>query len=605
MTAAEIIPAAIPPDDRRLWQVAALTCAAVAAVFCLLLAAQLLVTLVQDKATNPLVADQLNAMKTTMQTGSPTDELKARIEQEDQRLRFQFWRRRAATSRGAWLLLGGAVTMLLSIKASRQLGKRQPELEQVRQIRASRVDAAARWAVVGAGAALTVLMITAVVLAQAGGAGTATLPAPPKEVAPAPDVPPAVLAATFPSDDDMRKNWPVFRGWDCGHVAPLPAGDWPEKWNGKTGEGILWHVSIPLPGQNSPIAWGDRVFLSGATDKKREVFCYHGLTGKLLWRAPVDSGVKIEEPEGLEDTGHAAPTMATDGARVYAIFGNADIAAFDLNGKQIWVRNLGVPAELPYGYAASLTVWGQGDKFTLIVKHDIGKEEDGKLDGKSVLLGLDGTTGKTLWETKRPVAASWSSPVVVKTPTGEQILTTATPWVIGYAADTGKELWRAELLGRDVAPCPVYADGIAYVANDNGCLAAVKTDGKGEVTKTSVKWKVDEDIMLPDMVSPILAEGLIFYVHPDGTIYCYDAADGKKVWEQENRTMFSASPVVVGKRIVFIDNKGVWRWFEAGKAYKELGKNELGEEVAASPAFAGGRIFIRGKQNLYCIGKKP
>ncbi len=594
---------ALPGDTRQAWRRAALACAAVGAVFCMLIVAQLIVTLLQDKASNPLVADQLTTMRAALQTHAADDALKTQVEREDQRVRLEFVQRCAAMNREAWLLLGGAVALVASVKAWRQLSQRQPELEEVRQIRASRVDAAARWAVMGAGAALSLLMVMAVVMAR--GAGTAGLPAPAKggaEAGNAVEVPPAILATTFPSDEAMEKNWPVFRGWDCGHV---PAGDWPEKWNGKTGEGILWHAPVPLPGQNSPIVWGDRVFLSGATDKKREVYCFHATTGSLLWHATVDAGSKAEVPDVLEETGYAASTMATDGARVYVIFAYGDVAAFDLNGKQVWVRHLEVPVDLPYGYATSLTVWGRGDKCTLIVKYDIGKEDEGKLDGKSALLGLDGATGQTVWETKRPVVASWSSPVVVKTPTGEQILTTATPWVMGYDADTGKELWRADLLGRDVAPTPVYADGILYVANDNGCMAAVKTDGQGNVTKTHVKWKIDEDIMLPDMVSPLLAENLIFYVRPDGTIYCYDPANGKEVWEQENRTMFSASPVEVGKRVVLIDSKGVWRWFEAGKAYKELGKNELGEEVAASPAFAGGRIFIRGKRNLYCIGKKP
>ena len=128
----------------------------------------------------------------------------------------------------------------------------------------------------------------------------------------------------------------------------------PARWDAKTGAGIAWKVPVPASGFNSPIVWGDRVFLSGGDAKKREVVCLDCKTGQMLWRQAVASpGRRGRRPQVPESTGYAAATMATDGRRVYVIFANGDCAAFTLEGKLVWSKSFGAlknplwPRDLP------------------------------------------------------------------------------------------------------------------------------------------------------------------------------------------------------------------------------------------------------------------
>ena len=403
--------------------------------------------------------------------------------------------------------------------------------------------------------------------------------------------PPVIARIVFPDEAALTANWPVFRGWGGSGLVKGTA--WPQSWDGKTGAGIAWKTPVPLGGHGSPIVWKDRVFVTGADAEKREVYCYDTASGKLLWTGNVP-GVATFEP--FTATGFAASTPATDGTLVYAIFATGDVAAFDFTGARVWVRHLGKP-ESQYTYSASLTVWNG----KVIVLWDVGGEP---ASGKAMLMALDGATGKTAWMTPRSVGSSWSSPIVTNTGGGMQIITSSIPWVIGYDAESGAEKWRAKLMEGDVAPSPVFANGSVYVANDRACIARIATDGSGDVTKSHVKWKIEPEDGLPDIVSP-LADGKYTWTNgPLGTLNCFDATDGKKIWDHEFASGVQASPMKVGDEVWVLDMKGVMVMLSSGEDAKTLGSNPLGEAAKASPAFAGGRIYIRGTNNLYCIGTK-
>ncbi len=96
---------------------------------------------------------------------------------------------------------------------------------------------------------------------------------------------------------------------------------------------------------------------------------------------------------------------------------------------------------------------------------------------------------------------------------------------------------------------------------------------------------------------------LVYLLDTGGLITCYDIRDGAKVWEKDIKKSFQASPSIVGDKVYLLSEKGVMYIIEAGREYKEIAVNELGENCYASPAFMDGRIYIRGVENLYCIGK--
>jgi len=367
----------------------------------------------------------------------------------------------------------------------------------------------------------------------------------------------------------------------------------PTRWDGKTGEGILWKTKVPLPGNNSPVVWGDRVFLSGADPNSRQVFCFDTSTGGLLWKGDVLGLPKSnEEPlEVMEDTGLAAPTVVTDGRRVYAIFATGDVGCFDFKGKKVWEKNLGRP-DSSYGYASSLAMYQN----LLLIQYDQGGVED----EKSELIALDGFSGRIVWQTKRPVGNSWSSPIVASIGEQFQIITCGDPWVVAYSPADGAELWRVNCLSGDIAPSAIYANGLVFVIEPYSKLVAIKPDGKGDVTETHIAWISEEGG--PDICSPVSNDESIFLLATEGLLESYNVSDGKRLWEKDMQEYFLASPCLVGNNLYMLSDKGVMFIAEAGSEYKELAKCELGEKCYASPAFADGRIYIRGVENLYCIG---
>jgi len=553
---------------------AALRSAVVGGVFSVIVLVLLVVNYLQIKVLDPLRAERLEMMKVKFIGESTSTELLSEIRQLDLDIRRDRIRRQVFSRRGGYLLLGGLAVFVIGLKWTATLRKRLPMPgavgdKQARQVRAA---AMARWSVT---AGLGLFAVAALIIALAPQVDLV------EDVAP-----------SYPTEEEVNKNWAGFRGPGGAGISAYT--NIPVKWDGKTGEGIIWKTKVPLRGHNSPVVWEGRVFVSGAKKGKRRVYCFDVLTGGLLWTGDVTGTVTSSSGavDVMEDTGYAAPTVATDGRRVYAIFANGDVGCFDFDGKSIWSKSLGVP-DSTYGYASSLAMYQN----LLLIQYDQGMEED----AKSRMIAMDGFSGQVVWEVKRPVAGSWTSPVVAKVGGQYQLITCSDPWVIGYNPTTGAQLWQAECGGADVAPSPIYAGGLVFAVSPYEHIVAVRPDGQGNVTDTHVAWSAEDGI--PDICSPVSNGRLVFLLHTAGTLTCYQCADGRMLWEKDLDTSFNASPSLVGNRIYLLSTKGVMFIAEVGAEYTEIARCELGEKTQASPAFADGRIYIRAGKNLYCIGK--
>ena len=401
-------------------------------------------------------------------------------------------------------------------------------------------------------------------------------------------------AADLPSPEEYRANWPRFRGPEGGGVAAK--GDVPLTCDEKTGANIAWSADVPAAGFSSPVVWGGRVFLSGGDEKKRVVMCFDVQSGKLLWQraVPKTDGSPDEPPEVPDQCGMAAATVATDGRRVYAMFSNGDLAAFSFDGEVAWAKFLGTPKN-QYGHATSLLTWED----RVIVQFDQGEADD-KL---SKLLAFDGATGAAVWEKPRAVGASWATPIIFAAAGKSQLVTLAVPWIISYSPKDGAEIWRADLLDGEVTPSPIFAGGTLFIVSPSNKLQSIRPDGAGDVTKTHPGWIAEDGI--PDVTSPVCNGELIFVVNSAGMLTCYDAKNGRKQWEHDFEEACNASPGIAGGTLILITNKGALIAVAAAREFKELARSPLGEKVFASPAFAQGKIFVRGAKHLICIGAKP
>jgi outer membrane protein assembly factor BamB len=586
-------------SSRQAWAQACQRIALVSGFFSLVLAGLLLANasrIYQGSGNGRLrlvEASELLPLKAALREDPKNEALKQKIRQLDQELRQAYFRSEKLATRGGWSLIGGVVVFLTSLQLARQLKRPaipNPDIP-ARPEDPVRAAALAAKAVTG-----TALGLAGLTLALVWGVDHKwqLIPANPAEAA----AKPAATAANDPSwfapDEEFAANWHRFRGPDgSGHTHLT---DLPESWDGPSGRNVLWKSAIELPGENSPVIWGNHVFVTGADEKRRELYCFDATTGVLIWKEPVGTPQSAgnEPPEVLEDTGFAAPTATTDGRRVFAIFANGDIAGFTTDGKRLWARSLGTPENM-YGHAASLMMW----RNLVIVVFDQAEAEE----EKSEIIALDAANGTTVWSTPRPVPNSWVSPILIKHKDREQIITSADPWVIAYDPATGRELWKADCMKGDVAASPVFANDLVYVGSDQASIAAIKPDGSGNVTESKIAWK-NEDDGLPDM-SSMFCDGPRVYTLVFGVFHAFDALTGEHLWKHDTDTAFQSSPSWVNGRIHLLSSDGVMIMGEASaKDFNETGRAELGEGAGASPSFAPGRIYLRGKKHLFCIGTK-
>ena len=560
------------------WQTAAVASAVVAGVFSVIIGLMLIVNQTHLKVTDDDRAKILEVLQDEYSVNKSNEKLLENLRQLDIELRADRLRRQNFLDYGTYLLIGGVVVFCVCINFAFSFKPNIPTVKQVADKRGEQVKQAylARLAMrIG----LAAIVVAAVGLkfwpvTDIDRSGEQVV------VTPEPDI-------TFPTTEEIAKNWPSFRG-------PAGAGissyaNVPTKWDGKTGEGILWKTKVPLGGYGSPVVWGDKVFISAADETTSKVFCFDANSGQLVWEKQVQTAA--DEVDVMEDTGLAASTVVTDGRIVCAIFASGNVGCFDMTGTPLWSKSLGLPDNV-YGYASSLAM----HENNIIVQYDQAMPED----EMSSLIALDAFTGAITWEKKRDVANSWTSPVVVSIDGKETILTCGDPWVIAYDATSGDELWRVDCLGTDVAPSPIYAGGFVIAIEPYMELLAIRPDGQGDVTETHIAWTSDE--AGPDIASPVSDGEFLYVLDTAGEFTCFNIKDGTMVWQEDLDVEFQASPSIAAGKLYLLDAEGTMIIAAGGSEFKEIGRCELGEGCYASPAFMDGKIIIRGHENLYCIG---
>ncbi len=390
------------------------------------------------------------------------------------------------------------------------------------------------------------------------------------------------------SSKHILKSWTGFRGPGAnGHAAYANP---PVNWSAKEGRNILWKTEVPKLGMSSPLIWANKLFLTGADDSTRQIYCYDTDTGHLLWQHDV-KGLPGAPPDGklpdvLDETGFAAPTATTNGRYVAAVFGTGELVCVDMKGHRIWARHLGIPKN-HYGHASSLMSSGN----MLFVQYD--QTED------SQLLAFDLASGNPLWQVKRG-DISWSSPILIDNKGRMELILTNCKSVDSYDPKSGKPLWHVDCLDGEVAPSAAYADGVVFVANEGAMVSALDVGNHDSGPK--ILWQWDET--LPDAASPLANEDCLILPTGFGVITCLNAKTGSVFWEQEFDVGFYSSPILVNDCVYIIDLSGTMQIFRMDDTFERLGASKIGEATYATPAFVGDRIYIRGITHLFCIGEQ-
>lgn len=382
----------------------------------------------------------------------------------------------------------------------------------------------------------------------------------------------AVCAAGEPLTEKTNvQRWPGFQGAGATEIAvdSLPVTWSPTK-------NIAWQVEFPGKGQSSPVIWGNRVFVTsieGAMKNDCHVVAVDLSQGKQLWDFKTASSQPVR---GNYFQSRSAPTPVVDANRVYAFFETGNLLALDHNGKQVWSRSLTEDYgefEVRIGLAASLVQ----TKKTVIVLIDH--------EGPSYLLAVDKQTGETKWKTERFSRQSYASPALLKINQGDQLVCSSSGSVDGYDPTTGKLLWTFEEVGGNRACTPIsFGDGKFLVSASPGMHDERLADAKksnfamqvkrvGEEFQQTILWKTNK--AMPSFGSPMVYQGLAYWVNKVGVVYCFDAETGKQVYVKRLGQPCWATPLGLGDRIYFPGKDGLTTVIAAGREFRVLAENEL------------------------------
>jgi outer membrane protein assembly factor BamB len=467
----------------------------------------------------------------------------------------------------------------------------------------------------------------------------------------------ALLAAGFlvlAISVGQTADWPQFRGPDGTGVIDDPK--LPSEWDAK--KNIAWKAAIPGVAWSCPIVVGDKVFVTTAVTEKQQkpkggfgpgggggggfgppgkrggdavyqfkVICLDKATGKILWN---ETAVEEKPRSSINSSNtRASETPVCDGERVYAYFGNTGLFCYDLAGKQLWKKDLG----------AYSTMFGHGTASSPVL-------HDGKLyiqcdnDEKSFLLALNAKTGEEAWKVTRSDKTAWCTPFIWKTKDRTDLVLGGNQKMRGYDPATGKVVWEltvpggycessptgdSERLYFGLTPGPGGGGGGGGFGRPGGGgggapgggmrfggggLFAVKAGATGDISlkgnetsNAGVAWSIKTGTSAP---SPLAYEGYLYVLtQQGGMLTCYDAKTGEVKYNRERipqAKSFWASPWAANGKIFCLDEDGVTHVLKAGAEFEVLGKNALPRELYwATPAAAGGAMFIRGVDTLYCI----
>ena len=426
----------------------------------------------------------------------------------------------------------------------------------------------------------------------------------------------SVISVAGASDD-----WPQFRGpGGQGHGGGTGL---PVRWSET--ENVAWKAAVEGVGWSSPVVLGEKIWMTTAlatlaTAEESERFlerlgmpvphvevarritlkavCLDRSTGRLLETLTL---FDVDEPLQIcSVNSYASPTPVGEPGRLYCDFGAMGTACVDTaTGKVLWKRRLVVEHQVGPGSSPILH-----ENLLVLVR-----------DGCDLqyVTALDKTTGETVWKTDRPpidatqvyFRKSFSTPLVVGTAGGEQMIVPAAQWIVSYDPNSGKPIWRVDTGGTfSNVSRPVFGHGLAFVSTAFGgsYLLAIRVDGRGDVTDTHVAWQTRKQV--PKISSPLLVGDDLYIISDKGVATCLDALSGTVHWTERILGKCSASPVFADGRIYFFAEDGKTAVVRPGRQFTPLAENKLDGRVMASVAIADGAFFLRTDTHLYRIQQR-
>ncbi|NOT31747.1 MAG: PQQ-binding-like beta-propeller repeat protein [Planctomycetes bacterium] len=426
--------------------------------------------------------------------------------------------------------------------------------------------------------------------------------------------------ASAPSGDD----WPSFRGPSARGVAEGHA--LVASFDVAKGENVRWRTPIPGLAHSAPVISGARVFVSSAIRKSGAAELKVGLygdpnaveaegehdfvvlaldkaTGAVQWQQTAWSGTPKHGRH--PKSSYAASTPATDGKHLVVNFGSEGLFCFDLDGKELWKRDLGDLDAGPYnmtdvqwGYASSPVIHDG----KVLVQCDVLSQ--------GFLAAFDVASGAELWRTKREDISTWSTPTVDVRPGRAQVICNGFKHIGAYELATGKELWKLVGGGDAPVPAPVVVEDLVLITNAHGRLApiyAISAEAEGLITP-------EHEAMIwchlnrgNYMQTPLVYGEELYLLSDAGILACLDLATGEQHYRErlgDGATGFTASMVAGDGKLYATSEEGGVHVLAAGTSFERVAEVELGETCMATPAISAGVLFWRTRSQLVAVGER-
>lgn len=426
----------------------------------------------------------------------------------------------------------------------------------------------------------------------------------------------------------------------CCVVVALPCfandRDWPQ-WRGPKGSGktaaanavtqwgpdqnVKWRIDLPEPGNSTPIVWGDQVFLTQpfSESNERGLMCLDRQTGKERWRR----GVSYTEAESTHKTNpYCSASPVTDGQRVIAWFGSAGLVCWDLEGNELWRRDLGRQEHM-WGYGSSpilhddlcILNFGPGNReFLIAVDKATGETRwtvDALDDAKERSLSgpeNDGNANDFTSDKQRSerLRGSWNTPIIVEVDGHSELVVALPRRVSAFAPSTGEPLWTCG----DGAPL-AYAslmehDGVVVALGGyRGASFAVRAGGRGDVTRTHRLWHKSEDIGW--LGTGVADDDAVYVCDMGGVIHCIDVPTGEILWKSRGEgggTWSTVTQSGSGEMYLLTKSGTTTVFLPDREKLKPVAENQLNEPSNASVVVAGTEVLVRTDLALWCFTKQ-
>jgi outer membrane protein assembly factor BamB len=432
---------------------------------------------------------------------------------------------------------------------------------------------------------------------------------------------PTVLVGVLCALQAGADHWPQWRG-PTGTGVSIETGvlsEWgPEK-------NVRWRTPLPEAGNSTPVVWGDTIFLTQPESgtHRRTLMSFHRPDGKLRWQEGVTYGAK--EPSHATNP-YCSPSPATDGERVVVWFGSAGLFCYDMEGKELWRRDLGLQEHM-WGHGTSpilfndlcILNFGPGKREMLIAVNKKTGEDAWRVDSIPLATEIafsgaenngnaaDRASGEDLANILR---GSWSTPIVIDTGTRKELVVSHPRRITAYDPTSGSEFWTCGGYAPLAYVSPVFADGaVVALGGWFGASLAVKVGGSGDVTGSRTVWHKPRDGSY--LGTGVAHEDHLYVASMEGLISCTDVRTGEQAWEERlesssGRNEVWSSITMSGDGLMYVSNQAgdTFVFRPNPRSYDQVARNSIDEHTNSSVVIGNGDIFIRTHQALWCFAKQ-